>query len=1138
MSIFTFGEKPYEYSYRFREDLVRDMSRPPGKGRGNGPGGGPGRQGKKDPPKGGAYNPNHKGSRKRKRPPTASERRRKQPKKPAIVVTNDVWGFPRALLESLQGFPWVQFLNVVDGSSFFPASYELNPAKYDIFRRKLIEFVCGLLVNPPFSEWEKFATFFLNLAKKTGNYYFVIAPNQEKYQWHKRWFKPSNDYTRIDLLTPLAFQKGVLGHPMGHAPHLTSLFIMGLKGPVIECKNDSSGYVYPNIPWLKQIARLNNLNQLAYYQSGYHIPDRLRILTQAADFRKTEDMPADLIRFTPPLLPKIESSTTVEQDSIFSARKRYRLSDFMQKGCSFTSRQKRKNGRTIRTLGEQLKLYPKGPKNYKNWPNPASVPKMCPVCFKRNHPPEKCTKRILTEHECIFSTTYEHYLFRYVTYVHKPYVPLRRPANMGILLWFEKEMTRLQRDAAHFRSSFVDYVRKTYSNPYFEWKEIATYNFSEVVNGIDFWAAIGAPKFLLQRFVNGFRVELTTPDISFEVKNKLPPQKNKELYELHTKPYLEDRKITVVPSWFPQVVFSRFLVEETTKKRPILDCSPMTQFTLCNHFELPPPRSHQNYMPRGYLFGVDATGCFCNCSLRVDDRKYLCFWDEHMGAYLAYTHAAFGFAAGPEYADSLMSPIRDWMRYGFAAALWIDDLSFIWDKLDITAEQLTYMLSMLMKVFEWLKIRLNKKCILIPRMELPFTGIAMNALHCKVFVRISKLNEVWDLIQNITSNDTVTIAKLETLIGKFHWCIGKARPRHINRLQEEVNDYERQIALQFPHKLAGAVMAITLGTHVPTPGYLVTLMHELLRYVENRQFALTHPAPTTWFLTVDTGEDATGGFGYTTTTTTNRFEFFLPENLKPHIPQNDPKETSSGTRELWGLVQLVKRVMSTQETCLMSCQVDNLNVVEWLDEPNEFKMRRECPLRADLLREFYDFCVDRDIEWVIDHHPREQPLARYADWLSKFNSIHKPWIVKNLIFLKPNGLRKIKYLNRTFKLPSASKIREENYRIPWRDLLTRPLPLLQPLQDLLKGTSVVCIPYGLHRNTAYAEIFRNLKRYEFSGFVLCPGYRHALNQAFRHFTTFKLLFPGKHQHFHNPDGEASPHSVKQYAFFMREGSCW
>ena len=757
-----------------------------------------------------------------------------------------------------------------------------DPDKYDVYRIAATAFVSGLLVNPPFSRWEEFAEYFLNICLERGIYMLVIAPNQPLYNsWYTKWFTNTENrpYCRIDLETPLAFQKGTRGQPAHLTPHTTSIFLLGLRGQNITLKNNSSGFIYPNVPWLRKIQMTNSLPETPYYASSFHIKDRLAVLQTAEDFRKTEDMPQELIEFEPPPLPVISSSTPEALDSIFSAFKRWNLPDWFSRGCHYTSRQQRKARRAIRTLGEQLEIFPKLPKGQKYWPDPSSVPPMCPVCFKTGHPATMCTKRILREDECIFASSYEKLLFHYITYIHVPYHPVRRPANESIIVWMEHEMTRIQRDAKHFRHSFVDWARSHTGNKFFQWKEAPTYNFSEVANAIDFWAAIAAPKFLLQRFINGFRAELTLPEICFEVKNRNSPEQIEELYELHTKPYLEDRKICFVPDWYPQVVFSRFLVEEPSKKRPILDCSPLTAFTLCSHFELPPARSHQHYMPRGYLFGIDAKGCFCNCVIRAQDRRYLCFFDEHTQRYCAYLHAAFGFAAGPEYADSTMSPIRNWMRHGFAAALWIDDMSFIWDKLDISSSELSYMLTMLLQLFSWIRIRLNKKCILVPRMELPFTGINMNALHCKVFVKVKKLREAWELIELILSSDSVKLVTLKRLLGKFHWCVGPARPRTLNTLQADINEHTRNLSRVYPIPMTSGNMSKILRTALKIPPYLRQLMHEVLRFIETRQFALSQPNPTSWYLVTDTGDRAAGGFGYTMATTTERFEFPLPRHL-------------------------------------------------------------------------------------------------------------------------------------------------------------------------------------------------------------------------------------------------------------------
>ena len=1058
------------------------------------------------------------------------------------VISNDVWTIPNNLLLTFQSFPWVQFFSIKDGSWVFPKNFETDPEKYDVYRLNLDLLILGLLLNPPFSKWDEFAEFFLQLAMNTNRYYVMIAPNQPKYPWYNKWFLEENTrpFFRIDLLTPLAFQKGLKGEPCSLAPHTTSIFFLGLQGPNVTLRNDSSGFIYPNANWLRLIAHLNNLSSLPYYQTSYHISDRLEVLTFAENYRGTEDMAQELIDFEPPAIIPVPISTTPDMDSVFSANRSFELPSHWLPAIKFTSRQQRKARRVVRSLGEQLDLFPKGPKNFKYWPDPTSVPPVCKICGKQNHPPSKCTKRVLREDECLFSTYYEHLLFRYVTLIHKPYVPLRRAANEGILFWMENEMTRLTNDAKAFRISFVQWAREETGDPSFDWKIIPTYNFSEALNGIDFWAAIGTPIFVLQRLINGFRAEMTMPAISFEIKNRNSPEKIKDLYELHTKPYLEERKICIVPDWFPQVVFSRFLVEEPRKKRPILDCSPMTQFTLCNHFELPPPHSHENSMPNGFIFAVDATGCFCNCWMRHQDRRYLCFFDEYIQQYLAYQHAAFGFAAGPEYADTLMGPIRNWMRFGFAVALWIDDMSFIWDKLDLTAEELMYMLRMILQLFAWLRIRLNEKCILQPKRELPFTGVRLNTLHCKVFVQVKKLRKIWEVIQLIQTQDKVTVRELQSLVGKCHWCMGKSRPLTLSTLQEWINDLIRQNSKKYPSPNQALAMNQALNARVPVPEYLTRMMHEILRYVEMKHFQLTRNNPETWFLITDAGEMSAGGFAYNQHTCTQHFLFDLPQELRPSDasdPAADLSLCSSGTRELWGLLQVLKTALDDSFQIVVNIRVDNMSVLTWIQNINPAKMALVSPYRAKLVREFYEFCTSREITWLIDHHPRDQPLARFADFLSKRTHVHQPWNQSNTIVLTKRGLKKIQHLVKWFKLPSSNRIFNDNIVLPWKDFLVQNIPMIKPLKDMLTAVSVLCIPYGFHRAEPYEIIIANLKRYRFTGFIICPGFSHARNIFRRSFTTYRQLTPGLQFHFTVPK-ETENLNTAQFAYFMKNGLCW
>ena len=440
-----------------------------------------------------------------------------------VTLHSDVWTIPNKLLPCLQGHPWSRYVTVMDGSGFFPADFSFNPAAKDIFLRPWEDFVCGLLLNPPFSIWDRCAEHLLQIASTLKVYFWVIAPNQPKYWWYQKWFRNTRNrpYCRLDLSFPLAFQRGASGSPADVAPHRTSIFILGLRGPDCVVKNDASGYLYPDLVWLRKIQRLNSLSIDSSPGTNPTIEARLDALEAAETYRRVEGMPDFLLDFLAPPLPVIPVSTSESDDSIFSADKKLHLAPFMAKGSKVVSRADRRSRRIVRTMADQLRLRPKLAKGKKYWPDPSAVPVMCRICHKRNHPEEKCTKRILRESECIFSSHYEMWVFRYITYAHTPMIGRRRRANEGILPWMTSELRRIREDAQHFRTNCVKWVRQQSGDPNFVWRTLPTFNFSEMANGLDFWAAIGTPKYCLQRIVNGFRVELTDPDISFEISSGL-----------------------------------------------------------------------------------------------------------------------------------------------------------------------------------------------------------------------------------------------------------------------------------------------------------------------------------------------------------------------------------------------------------------------------------------------------------------------------------------------------------------------------------------------------------------------------------------------------------------------------------------
>ena len=556
---------------------------------------------------------------------------------------------------------------------------------------------------------------------------------------------------------------------------------------------------------------------------------------------------------------------------------------------------------------------------------------------------------------------------------------------------------------------------------------------------------------------------------------------------------------------------------------------------MASHFELPPPKTHERYMPRGFIFTVDAKGCFCNIPIRVQDRKFLCFWDETLKSYVAYNHAAFGFAAGPEYADTLMKPIVNWMKHGFAAALWIDDIMAIFDKLDLSSEQCSYLLSQLLRIFEWLRIRLNRKCILMPVKEVTFTGMRVNVDFTRVLADCKKLMKAWILIRSTRTKKSCSIVTLKSIIGRLQYVLGPSMPKYYALLQRFIIDSEHEIGRKYPKPHGSAVAQKIQQTLVLVPNYLVRMLHEVLRIVESTNFSLS---PVTkrpcWSVITDVGEEEAGGFAYTSNTSTRYFNYSLPLKMRP-IEGNSPTESSSSIRELWGIVQVMKDAFQTCSTIHVNIRVDNTNVVGWLQKLNPVRSSHNVLLRK-LIAEYYNLVETHDISYEIDHHPREQPAAEFADYMSKLHSIHIPWNKAHVISLTLRGFRVVRHFRKKFEWKTLPKIYKQNCSLPWKALLSSPQPWLKPLVDLLRKTPILCIPFGFHRNIVYKDIIENLIRFKYSGAVICPDFPQAINICNQYFTTRKTLRHGKNFHFRLPS-EALP-EVNQIVFFMERGGCW
>ena len=537
---------------------------------------------------------------------------------------------------------------------------------------------------------------------------------------------------------------------------------------------------------------------------------------------------------------------------------------------------------------------------------------------------------------------------------------------------------------------------------------------------------------------------------------------------------------------------------------------------------------------------MDAKSCFCNCAIRVEERKYLCFYDHYTKSYYAYTHVGFGVASGPEYADTLMRVVATWMKFGFTSSVWIDDFFYCIDKTNCTPEDYRQIDALLMQVFELLRLRLNQKCIRRPKREVTYTGWRANTLHSCVFVETARLRRYWLNTQKLMAQRHCKLGDLESLIGKLKWVLEKATSHSFNRLHDDVNRYIQTALRRYPEPHNGHHHKAARRHFMETPSYLKQAFIEILQIIEARNYNLMGDFPFTWFIITDAGERGVGGYGWNNTETTYRQTLALPRNMWPDIEANKGDEVASGTRELFGLVKLSKNILQNRRNIRVRFLVDNTNVVDWLLKLDSSKQARKSPLRQALVHDFYTMCRKMNWEYRIDHHPRERPLAQYADFLSKLDSIHIPWMQKNCIRLTERGIRKLGFLlSDGMSMPKIKDIARANERLPWKDMLVYPLPAIKPLQDALDSCTVLILSYRLHfrQPQRYRTIIENLIRYNFQGILVVPGFAHATNLCFRYFVKFRTLYRGKNKHFRNPVGGNHPR-VTFFAFvFPKRGCC-
>ena len=476
------------------------------------------------------------------------------------------------------------------------------------------------------------------------------------------------------------------------------------------------------------------------------------------------------------------------------------------------------------------------------------------------------------------------------------------------------------------------------------------------------------------------------------------------------------------------------------------------------------------------------------------------------------------------------------MKHGILSSVWIDDFFYIIDCLNISATEYALIDSQLMEVFKLLRLRLNKKCIRRPSREVLYTGSRINTNHARVFVSAERLQRYWDFAQEIASQKFTTISRLESLRGKLKFVIGK------RGVSPTFNTFDRLLSDNINRALQLHPTPWTSNIHlqvrrrkVHTPTFIQRMFVELLQIVENDTFNLNSRDSLEWYIITDAGDRAFGGFGYTTQIATREFRASLPHNMWPEIDTNHSDEIASGSRELYGLVRVMEHILAKITDTRVHVLVDNTNVVDWLLSLNSEKHVPKSPLREKLIKRFYQLCLNNRLDFSIDHHRREQPLAMFADFLSKVDTIHIPWNMARCVTLTVRGWKKIRHLAPKWRLPRIAEITRRNEQLPWKDLLSNPIPIIKPLHDRLQETAVLVVPFGFHNIQRYDHILHNLIRYRYQGIILIPEFSFVTNLFFQYFVRYRYLKKGTH--YRKPRGSRSPRCNFLAFVFEKPGVC-
>ncbi|KAG1462143.1 hypothetical protein G6F46_009464 [Rhizopus delemar] len=193
----------------------------------------------------------------------------------------------------------------------------------------------------------------------------------------------------------------------------------------------------------------------------------------------------------------------------------------------------------------------------------------------------------------------------------------------------------------------------------------------------NYWTQITSHQCPLSIVKEGYKIQFASHPTPWKLKSSnINPADQQAVNEAVNK-FLSAGIIEIMPTQSEKYLSKFFTIQESTKRRPILDCQRLNQHIQCEHFKMEGVPALRELIEKGdFMCKIDLKDAYTVVPIHPESRQYLTFKNE--GKIYQYRSLAFGLNVAPRLFSKLMRYAIEPLRYqGIRLVYYLDNICLL-----------------------------------------------------------------------------------------------------------------------------------------------------------------------------------------------------------------------------------------------------------------------------------------------------------------------------------------------------------------------------------------------------------------------------------------------------------------------------